>query len=186
MTESSPTTGTIADALDGDADAWRALVESTGGFLLGLARRMIRDSVEAEDVVQGIYMRIQRHLGRYDPSRPFKPWLRRLAVNHVLNHMRSRRKMVSLEARAQATGEEPVDSRIPAPPANALAGEKRDAVRAAIAGLPEDYRVIVTLRYLGERSVREVADLLDLPEGTAKIRLYRARALLKDVLEDWL
>ncbi len=61
-----------------------------------------------------------------------------------------------------------------------------DEIRAAIAGLPENYRVVVTLRYLGEHSVREVADLLGLPEGTAKIRLFRARALLRDVLEDWL
>jgi RNA polymerase sigma-70 factor (ECF subfamily) len=186
MAKHDPTPGTIAAALEGDPSAWRTLVESTGGYLLGLARRMVRDPVEAEDVVQDIYMRIGRHLGRYDPSRPFTPWVRRLAVNHVLNHLRSRKRMASLDARAEATGAEPTDPRVPSPPEGASAAERRDAVRAAIAGLPEDYRAAVTLRYLGGRSVREVAELLDIPEGTAKIRLFRARALLKDVLEDWL
>ncbi len=186
MARLSLTPETIVAALEGDPGAWRALVEGTGGFLLGLARRMLRDSVEAEDVVQDIYLRVQRHLGKYDPTRPFAPWLRRLAVNHVLNHLRSRKRHTSLDARAEATGAEPVDGRTPSPPANAGATERRAAVRAAIGGLPEDYRAAVTLRYLGERSVKEVADLLDIPEGTAKIRLFRARALLKDRLEGWL
>jgi RNA polymerase sigma-70 factor (ECF subfamily) len=186
MADSDPTPATIAAALAGDPGAWRTLVESTGGYLLSLARRMVRDAAEAEDVVQDIYLRIQRHLGRYDPSRPFWPWLKRLAVNHVLNHLRSRRKAWSLDARRESTGEEPIDRRSASPPAEAAAAERRAAVRDAVAELPEDYRAVVTLRYLGGRSVREVADLLDIPEGTAKIRLYRARAKLEKHLEDLL
>lgn len=177
---------TIAAALEGDPGAWRTLVDGTGAYLLGLARRMLRDEAEAEDVVQDIYLRVQRHLGKYDPARPFAPWLRRLAVNHVLNHLRSRKRPLSLDARAEATGAEPEDGRTPSPSSCAGEAERREAVRAAIGGLPEDYRVAVTLRYLGERSVKEVADLLEIPEGTAKIRLFRARALLKDRLEGWL
>jgi RNA polymerase sigma factor (sigma-70 family) len=186
MVDRDPTTETIAEALGGDPGAWRAIVESTGGFLLSLARRMVRDATEAEDVVQDIYLRLHRHLGKYDPSRPFTPWLRRLAVNHVLNHLRGRKRPLSLDARAEATGEQPVGSRDPSPERGAEDAERREAVRAAVSRLPRQYRAVVTLRYLGGRSVKEVAELLEIPEGTAKIRLFRARALLEEELKRWL
>jgi len=186
MDENHPTTETIRAARAGDPGAWRRLVDTTGGEARAIARRMLHDATEADDMVQEIFLRLHRHFHRYDDTRPFRPWFRRLAVNHVLNRLRSRKKMASLDAFAEASGSPGPDPRASNPAEEFDAAERCRRVRAAIADLPEDYRVVVTLRYLGGSSVRDVAETLGIPEGTAKIRLHRARARLEEKLGDLL
>jgi len=161
--------------LAGDADAYAVLVERYGGRVYNLALRITDDPDAAKDCAQEAFIRAYRALHRYDPSRPFAPWLFRIATNTSLNHLR----------RWHAKGE-PIDEP-PDVPGEPEEGPEATAVRrdevaevvAAMAELPPAYRAALTLRHMQQLSYQEVADTLGLPLGTVKTHLHRARAALK-------
>ncbi len=159
------------------------LVERYAPAVYRLALRMTGDPHEAQDVVQETFVHAWRGLSRYDPERPLAPWLFRVATNACLTRCRSRRRR---RAREHAAGDlEPLErpGRGPGPEARVDAREAEAAVSAAVLDLPPIYRAVVTLFYLRELSLEDVARVLGIPEGTAKVRLFRARALLSARLE---
>jgi RNA polymerase sigma-70 factor (ECF subfamily) len=140
-------------------DAWRTAHAITGG------------AASAEDVVQDAFERAFRALSRFDGRRPFGAWLYRIVVNRALTLLRDERRLVSLE-----TIEEPVAERD-----QDLAPDR--GLLAAVAALPAERRVVVILRYGLGHSVREIAELVDLPVGTVQSRLARALTDLRARLE---
>ncbi len=183
MGSGSPDRDVLERARRGDRRAFAEVVDACGGIVLNLARRMVRDRAEAEDLSQEVFLRLWRALPRYDPSRPFLPWLRKVAMNQMLNLCtrgadRARRRVESLDARAEATGESPADPAAPTGPGRAEARERAEAVRRAVARLDPDHRAVLALRYFGGGSCEDLARELSLPLGTVKNRLFRARAAL--------
>jgi len=157
--------------------------------VFGLAFRMARERSLAEDVCQEAFLQLFRKLDRYDPERPFEPWFFRLVTNSCINSIKLRRHRRSrvlseLGDRAQEGGRDDLArSREPEAAAVAEQGESQERLRGLIARLPEKYAAIVTLRYLHEHSVADIAAVLAMPVGTVKVRLYRARELLRRRLE---
>ena len=91
MEATGPGPETVARAAAGDGAAFRAVVDSWKGRVLAFSWRMTGDSALAEDLAQEVFLHLYRVLRRYDPSRPFTPWMRRVMTNVVLNSLRSRR-----------------------------------------------------------------------------------------------
>ncbi|MBI4575208.1 MAG: sigma-70 family RNA polymerase sigma factor [Planctomycetes bacterium] len=171
-----PDPAVVRRARAGDRAAFDALAAFVEGPAWRLAWRMARHAADAEDLAQEVLAHLLGALPRYDPARPFMPWFYKVATRRCLNVLRGRRpERAALEAPE-------VPARGPPPGAALEEAERREAVRAAVAALPEDYRAVVALRYLEGLSTGETAAALGIPEGTVKVRLFRARARLREVL----
>ena len=176
----------ISRVLAGDRDAYGTLVARYGRRLNDLARRMLRDPGEAEDVVQHAFLNAYRALPRYDPLRPFRHWLLRITSNLCRNRLAARRN----EPRARG-GDEDEDGlpRLdpPARPETAPGDDERQEsarLRGAVEALPDAYRLVVVLRYSQGLSLEEVAEITGQPMGTVKTHLHRARAALAKQLAE--
>jgi RNA polymerase sigma-70 factor (ECF subfamily) len=182
MERTGPDPETVARAAAGDGLAFRAVVDAWRGRVIAFAWRMTGDASRAEDLAQEVFLHLYGVLRRYDPARPFAPWMRRVMTNVVLNRLRGRRGGEASLSPAEEEGRLPADPRSPDPVREASAAEAAAAVRARMAALPEGWRAVVALRYAEGLSVAEVAEALGLPENTVKTRLFRAREALRGVL----
>ena len=177
-----PEPETVARAASGDGAAFRAIVDLWRARVVAFGYRMTGNAAEAEDLGQEVFLHVYTVLRRYDPSRPFAPWMRRVMTNVVLNRLRSRpARPASLDAAAEE-GFLPADPRSVDPAGAAAAAEVAAIVRRRMAALPDGWRAVVALRYGEGLTVLEVAEALDLPENTVKTRLFRAREALRGAL----
>ncbi len=179
----------VARARRGDAAAFEALVRHYQDRVHALAWRLTYDEHLARDITQDVFLRLYERLDRYDPARgPFEPWFMTLATNLALN-ARARanlRRTGSLDAPASPADEgprgPPPDPQAAPAPERASEAEERAAIRAAVRELPDLYAGVVALHYLEGLGVKEIGERLSMPVGTVKIRLHRARAVLREKL----
>ncbi|MCP4538162.1 MAG: sigma-70 family RNA polymerase sigma factor [Chloroflexi bacterium] len=163
-------------ARQGDADAYGQLVTRHQQAVFNIAYRITGNRQEAEDVAQESFVKAYRALGRFDTERPFAPWLYRIATNTALNWVKRRRPEVTLDE------ETPLADPSPGPEAQAIAADTSARLRAAIAALPPNYRVVIELRHFQGLSYQEMSDALNVPVSDVKSWLFRARCKLKKVL----
>ena len=165
----------------GQADAFAAVVERHQAAVYGTALRLVGDRDAALEVANATFYKAYRALDSVDPTRPLRPWLVRIATNEALNYLRSRGRDVrqTLGGEAGAAALSAVPSGEADPEAGTLAREERDAVRRALAALPEHYRVVVVLRYLHDLSYAEIAAQTGLSANTIGVYLLRAREQLR-------
>jgi len=165
----------------GDAAAFRVLVDRHRDRAYGLALRIVRSEPDAEEVAQDAFVRAWRAIGEFRGDASFSTWLYRIVWRRALDRaavLKSRRnREVALEPESEGAG------------IGAIAGAERspdpDRFERMIASLSEPQRAVVTLFYAEDRSVTEVAQALEMPEGTVKTHLSRARAALRRrVLEE--
>lgn len=165
----------VRSCLQGDAEAFRPLVEKYQGVLFNVAYRMVHDREDARDLAQGAFVKAYEKLGSYDPGFQFFSWIYRILVNDTLNFLRRRRPGRPLD--------DARDAALPGGPHEELeARETRRGVHEALMALPVDSREVVVLRYFAELSYGEMAVALAIPEKTVKSRLYTARQRLAVVL----
>jgi RNA polymerase sigma-70 factor (ECF subfamily) len=180
-----PDPDVLARAKRGDREAFGDLVDVYARLIFNVAYRMTGRSDEAADLSQEIFLRAYRNLHLHDGERPFGPWLYRLGHNLGINWVTRRRPTpLPLDARTERGGalHEPADA-APDAPAQAEAGERAVQVRAAVLRLPPEQRAIITLHYFQGLSYEELVETLELPLGTVKNRLFRARSALKGLLD---
>jgi RNA polymerase sigma-70 factor (ECF subfamily) len=168
----------VKACLAGDADAYATLVERYGGRVFNIALRITGDADAANDCAQEAFIRAYRALHQYDPTRPFGPWLYRIATNASLNQVQ---RGHGRETTVEELPDHPEEIE-EGPEATAVRREEVAEVVAAMAELPAAYRAALTLRHMQQLSYQEVADALGIPLGTVKTHLHRARAALKERL----
>jgi len=153
--------------------------------------RMLGNEDDANDLAQETFVRVFKSCKSYRAGEKFSTWLFTIAANLARNHFRwrSRHPNVSLEAESAGT-EQSLGSTLPAnspaPNEAAQAAERAAAVRLAVQKLPEDLRAAIVLCEWEERSVAEAAKILEATPKAVESRLYRARALLRERLKNWL
>jgi RNA polymerase sigma-70 factor (ECF subfamily) len=177
----------IARVLAGDGSAYTTLVERHADLVYAIVSRIVLNEADAADVAQEAFVRAYHALPRFRGDSKFSSWLYRIAVNRSLTHLkRAKRRAAAVDpetgardevAASLASGDDGPDEAV-------LREERWAIVRAAIAELPPNYRAVVTLFYLEERSYRDVAEILGIPMGTLKTHLHRARALLREALAE--
>jgi len=149
--------------------------------------RVVRRAEDAEDLVQETFVKVFRALDRYDVERPFSAWIFTIASRLAIDHLRRRRvQTVSLSVSDSGSGEErtmDVEDTGLKPDEITSNREEESATEQLIDGLPEHYRIVVLLRHQQDLSYEEIAEALNLPLGTVKARIHRARALLKDRIQ---
>jgi RNA polymerase sigma-70 factor (ECF subfamily) len=172
----------VVDAvLAGNREAFRVLVERESQPVLGVCRRILGDPVEAQDAAQDAFTQAYQALATFRSDGPFGAWLHRIAVRVAVGRLAARRDVITLDS-------EMIDPRAAMlasdddPEASALDGEDRAAIRAAVSALPDAQRDVVVLRFYGDLSLDEIAEVTRHPIGTVKSRLSRGVASLRDQL----
>jgi RNA polymerase sigma factor (sigma-70 family) len=158
---------------NGDGSALRPLVDRYQTQLyLYLYRTLNGNFAAAQDAVQETFLRLINQRS-YQPSRPFRPWLYRVATNVATDYLR-RSQPVPLNASfvIADTG--------PGPETTAELSERAEVVRAALHTLPYELRTVLLLRFYQDLSLQEIADALDIPMGTVKSRLFNAVRRLRE------
>ncbi len=165
----------VRECLAGDPQAFAALVEQYEKPVYNVALRMLRNSEDARDIAQSVFMKAYQNLSNYDPQYKFYSWIYRMAINESLNILR---------VRGRSAG--PVDERVPedaAGPSELLAEDQRsEVVLEAVDRLKPEYRAVIVLRYFVDRNYEDIGQILGIDAKTVKSRLYTARQLLKDQL----
>ena len=153
--------------------------------------RMVGNEDDANDLAQETFVRVFKSRDSFRREQKFSTWLFTIAANLARNHFRwrARHPGISLDAENPET-EQTLGSTLPgnvsAPNEAALAGERAEAVRAAVKNLPEDLREAIVLCEWEERSIAEAATILEATPKAVESRLYRARNILREQLKSWL
>lgn len=167
----------IRRAADGDAEAWEPLVQAHQETVFRLSYLLLGDPDDAEDIAQETFLRAWKHLRRFDPSRPLRPWLLSIASNLASNRRRSAGRYVS--ALMRAFRDEP---RAVTPEEKSAQHIEASNLWKAVQNLSAPDQQIVYLRYFLDLSVAETAEVLQIPEGTVKSRLSRALEKLRNII----
>lgn len=167
----------VRQAQGGDVDAFSRLVAAHQPVVYRIAMRIVGNRQEAEDVAQDVFIKAYNALDRFEPARPFAPWLYRIARNTALTWVKQRPPQVLL-------GDWVEDVAGPGPEAQAVTGEALERLRQALASLPENYRRAIELRHLQGLSYQEMSAALGVPLSDVKSWLFRGRERLRRVLEE--
>ena len=157
-----------------DNAAFAELVRRHQGKVRGLLLRLTANPTLADDLAQEVFLRAYRGLVGFEGRSRFSTWLYRIAYNVFLNHRTRTRELACLPDNYESHA---------AAPEGDLSPQRYDLRRdlaAAVTRLPERYRAVGTLYYLQDVSYPEIAEVLDLPLGTVKTHLHRAKKLLRD------
>lgn len=177
----------IARAKSGDEQAFRALLGKYERAVFSICYRMVRDREEASDLSQESFVKVFGMLERYNPNYAFSSWLFKITSNLCIDHLRKRR----IETYAM---DDPIDSERGEiqrqyeapdldPEQEMLRKEQMTRLEKAIDRLPEHYRVMLVLRHQENLSYEDIAATLEIPLGTVKARIHRAREMLKSYLK---
>jgi RNA polymerase sigma-70 factor (ECF subfamily) len=180
----------VALARQGGENAIRALIKRNNRRLFRVARAVVRNDAEAEDVVQEAYVRAFTKLDSFRGGSQFSTWLTRIALNEALGRMRRRRpttELAELDVAAGSQGGSVImfpTSLTPPPADSELArSQVRKFLEKAIDDLPDAFRAVFILRDIEEMSIEETANQLSLKPETVKTRLHRARRLMRAAVE---
>lgn len=178
MSESEATL--IQRAQKGDHDAFAALVDANQQYVYNLALRVVKDENEALDLAQETFVRAWTALPNFKGQSQFRTWLYRIVTNLCYNRLPNLRRSLN------DLGDDVMED-IPEPGFNSPAkefesNETRSHLHRAMEELDENYRLLINLRYQNELSYEEIASTLNLPLGTVKTGIFRAKAQLRNVL----
>lgn len=175
-----------------NGDAFRIIMQRNNQRLFRIARSVVKDDGEAEDVVQQAYVNAFDSLGRFRGDASLATWLTRITLNEALGRLRRQRPMVDLELLdAEPSGAStiiafPVMPAVSDPERATAQRQIRHLIEQAIDDLPEIFRVVFVMRDIEDMSIEETAGFLGLPQATVKTRLHRARRQLRRALDEQL
>ena len=169
----------VERALHGSQDAYRALMDRHASAVLNLIARIVRDDGVAEELAQDTFVKAFGALRSFDPAYKFMNWVLRIAHNTAIDFLRRRRPAtvsIDEESPGPSVTEALVDERQASPFDRAANADLRADLETALAALRPEYRQMVVMRYLEDLSYEDISEILDLPLGTVKSHLHRARA----------
>jgi len=174
----------VRRAMAREGDAFRSIMKTHNQRLYRIARGVVRNDAEAEDIVQEAYVSAFAHLDAFRGDSSLATWLSRIVINEALGRLRKRRRTVAMPANAQAEIIQfplnPSDD-----PERTMAQRQiLDLVERATDSLPDVYRSVFVARVIEGLSIEETAELLGVRPETVKTRLHRARALVRKALDD--
>ena len=172
-----------------DEAAFEAVMRRHNGGLFRVARAILKNNADAEDVLQEAYLAAYRHIGDFRADAKLSTWLTRIVINQALARLRSRQRarivvpFSDLGAKERMRSErEKVDESGSSPEQSATRADIRRLLEQKIDELPVDFRTVFVLREVEDLSVDETAECLSIPEATVRSRMFRARGMLRESL----
>jgi RNA polymerase sigma-70 factor, ECF subfamily len=178
----------VAVFLEGEERAFQELVERYQTRLLNFVYRTVGDRERAEDLVQEVFIRVYRHLHRFDPAKKFSTWIYTIASNLAKNELRNRSRNPLVLFQTIRKHWEDDDRPLQFEDATSRPDDMyrkrylREVVEASVARLPEHHRQVFVLRELEGKSYEEIAEITNCNLGTVKSRLNRARTSFAEIV----
>ena len=173
----------VKRCIAGDTASFEVLVERHQKRMYTIALRMLDDAADAADVVQEAFLAAYRSLSGFRAEARFATWLTSIVMNHSRNRLKQRATRRLREAGCLSDAEDGPACGCAQADARLERKEVQERVQRCITALEDDQREVLILRDIHEYSYEEIGDMLDLPDGTVKSRLFRARLALKDCLK---
>ncbi len=178
----------VEKALQGNQSAYNALMEKYRNALMRHVQRMVRQQGEVDDLVQECFIKAFSALNSYSTDYAFSTWLYKIATNHTIDFLRKKKLSTMSIDRPIQTKDGEVEYELPdvsyRPDRHIVEDERRELIQEAISQLPQKYNRVIVMRHQQEKSYEEIARELNLPLGTVKAHIFRARALLYKYLRD--
>lgn len=178
----------IKQALDGNQAAYEKLLNRYKNGIFKLIYQMIKNKEETEDLVQETFIKAFKSLHSYDNKYAFSTWLYKIAYNHSIDSIRKKKlKIQSLDTPIKLKEGEvkyQIHDERYSPEKSLLYKEKKNYLNSAINSLPEKYKITLVLRHHEDQSYEEISKILNIPLGTVKARIFRARELIKKKLKE--
>ncbi|RKY75187.1 RNA polymerase subunit sigma-24 [candidate division KSB1 bacterium] len=176
-------------ALAGNQKAYGELIRRYEGMIFNFIYRMIGDRAETEDIVQETFIKAFKALDSFDEKYAFSTWLYKIATNHCIDVLRKRKlSTFSLDSSIQTEKgnlhRQYSDDSF-SPEKALIYREHTTLILQAIESLPPKYKQVINLRHREEKSYEEIAQILKIPIGTVKARIFRAREILKQKLKNY-
>ncbi|MEM1270338.1 MAG: sigma-70 family RNA polymerase sigma factor [Bacteroidota bacterium] len=173
---------TVQRALDGQQAAYEDLMRKYRGPITHHVSRMVRDRENVEDLVQEVFIKAFSSLSSYSTRYAFSTWLYKIATNHTIDHLRRRRLSTMSIDQPMQTKDGELSFELPdttyRPDRHIVEDQRRDLIQDAIDALPPKYNRVIVMRHQQEMTYDEIATALELPLGTVKAHIFRARELL--------
>ena len=169
----------IAAVCAGDTRRFEELMRRYNQRVYRVARAIVKDEAEAEDVMQQAYLNAFTHLRQFADRARFSTWLTRIVIHEALGRRRKARPADQTVHESEGDAMSQVESTAPSPERQAYASELKRLVEQSVDALPDTYRAVFMLRDIEGLSTAETAEGLDLGEEAVKTRLHRARAILR-------
>ncbi len=164
----------VKQCLEGDSRAFEGLVDRYQKPIYNLALRFAANKADAEDITQGVFVKVYEKLSSFDHKHKFFSWLYKIAVNESINFMNRKRNLDQFNEEVHSrsgTEDPPIQDH-----------EVTRKIERALLELKPDYRIVVILNHFQDLSYREIGYILDIRENTVKSRLFSARKKLKSLL----
>ncbi|HUF05319.1 MAG TPA: sigma-70 family RNA polymerase sigma factor [Aridibacter sp.] len=176
----------ISGAIKGAEENFEQLVERYQRPIISYVYRFLNDYDASLDVTQEVFIKVYNSLERYSSDYKFSTWLYRIAHNAAIDHIRrNSRKEQSIEAEnSEGTYQLQIESSRPNPEQDRQRSEWRTEIESVVKCLPAAYRELIVLRHGKDLSYVEIAEITDLPLGTVKNRLFRAREMMRELFID--
>lgn len=178
----------VNEALSGREDSYRKLVDKYQKPLFFHIRKMIKETELVDDLVQEVFMKAFHNLNTYSNEYAFSTWIYRIATNHTIDYLRKKKLQTLSIDQPYKTKDGDMEIQLPdesfSTDQPVMKKERKAIVQDAIDNLPEKYRLVIEMRHMEEKSYQEIAEILDLPLGTVKAHIFRARELLYKALKD--
>lgn len=178
----------IRKAMEGDQKAYAEIVHRYRNQIYNLILRMVRRREEAEDLTQETFIKAFNALARFNAEYAFSTWLYKIAVNNCIDYFRKKRLKTFPIDNPITSKEGELQREFPdqqaGPDQGLMDKERHMTIQEAIDSLPEKYRQAILLRHAQDKSYEEIALVLGIPIGTVKVRIFRAREMLKKKLRE--
>ena len=176
----------IAKVLGGEKDLYALLIRKYNQRLYRVGMSIINDDAEVEDVMQVAYTKAYENLGKFEFKSDFSTWITRILINESLLRLKKRKQLLNINDDInsnQISQQHPVD--VQTPLMNVVNSELKVILEKAIQQLPEKYRTVFIMREIENMNVAETRECLDISEVNVKVRLNRAKALLRNSLSEY-
>jgi RNA polymerase sigma-70 factor (ECF subfamily) len=178
----------ISQILEGDSNLYSKLVSKYSRVVTALIRKMIRDEDDIDDLTQETFIKAYKALSSFKEGFSFSSWIYRIASNTCIDFIRRKRfNFISIDQPITKQGDEEqyldIEDEDNTPELAYMLNERKKAVEDAIDGLPDNYKVIIKMRHEDEMEYSEISKMLNMPLGTVKAHLFRARKILLSTLK---
>ncbi|HKJ30618.1 MAG TPA: sigma-70 family RNA polymerase sigma factor [Balneolales bacterium] len=178
----------VEEAISGDERAYSKIVDKYQRALKYHISKMIRNGDIVEDLIQEIFSKAFHSLDSYNTNYAFSTWLYRIATNHTIDYLRKKKLKTYSINEPISTKEGEMQVELPDHTQKTddlvIRKQRHNMIKEAMNQLPPKYKKVIQMRHMEEKSYQEIAEILDLPLGTVKAHIFRARELLYKYLKD--
>lgn len=170
----------VARVINGQTHLYEVLMRRLNARMFRISLSFIGDDMEAEDIMQNTYIYAYRNLAKFNNRAKFNTWITRILINECILR---KKKLLNRQKVINASGNNDIVTHTPLN--DVMNKELKGLLETAVSALPEKYRTVFVMREIEDMSTQETMEVLDIEESNVKIRLMRAKSLLRDQLKDY-